>query len=166
MVCYWFHCDCIFFGVFFSNKFRYHMCCWCVCHILFEHLTCILEFFHMIYFGSGIILVCAFSCPSGVPLFLLFSSENTCDSGYGVSVFIFPNLVFGHFSIFGVTIKYWLLIGWNFYQVFCWVQWLGFILVWIYNRHPQRFCIGEWIWLQSKFYLGSFLVHFLEFLLA
>ena len=71
-VCYWFHCDCISFGVCFSNLLWAYMCSWCVCHILFEHFSCILECCHMIYFGFSIILVCAFSCPSDVTIFLFF----------------------------------------------------------------------------------------------
>ena len=85
--------------------------------------------------------------------------------GSGVSAFIFPNLIFDNLSLFGVTVKCWLLIGWKIIY-FCLVHWLEFIWVWLYNRHPQRFCIGDWIWLRGPFRLGSFLVHCLEFLLA
>ena len=37
-------------------------------------------------------------------------------SGSGVSAFIFPNLILGHFSHFGVTVKCWLLIGCKKYR--------------------------------------------------
>ena len=32
VMCYWFQCDCIFFGVCVINLFWAYMCCWCVCH--------------------------------------------------------------------------------------------------------------------------------------
>ena len=92
-----------FFGDCFRNVVRYYMCCLCVCNILFEHLRCILECCHMIYFGPGIVLVCDFYCPPDVTLFLFFSGI-TWGSGSGASAFIFPNLISGHFSPFGVTI--------------------------------------------------------------
>ena len=86
------------FGVCFINIVWAYMCCLCVCHILFEHLRCILECCHMIYFGPGIILVCAFSCYSYDTLFLLFFSLVTCGNSTGVSAFIFPNLIFVIFN--------------------------------------------------------------------
>ena len=89
------------------------MGCLCVCNIIFEHLSFILECSHMIYSGPGIILVCEFYRPSDVTLLLLFFSGITRVSGSGASNFIISNLIFGNFSLFGVTVKYWLLIDWK-----------------------------------------------------
>ena len=70
----------------------------------------------MIYSGPGIILVCAFSCPSDNTIFLFFPSGVIWGNGTGVSAFIFPIIFFGDFSL--LPVKYWLLIGWKYYQIF------------------------------------------------
>ena len=76
-----------FSGYILENIVWAYMCCWCVYHILFEHLRCILECCHMIYFGPGIILVCAFSCPSNDTIFLFFSLGS-----HGAVVLVYPLL--------------------------------------------------------------------------
>ena len=75
----------------------------------FEHLRCILECCHMLYSGPGIIIVYAFSCPSDVNFFLLFFSGITWGRGTGVSTFIFQMSFVVIFTIFGVTVKSWLI---------------------------------------------------------
>ena len=120
VVCYWFHCDCIFLGVCEKNVFWAYIFCWCVCYIIFEYLRCILECCHMIYYGPGIIPVCDFSCPSDATFTVFPPLE-----WHGAVVlmypnFIFPNIISGTFSIFGVTIKSWLLIGWKKISFFAW----------------------------------------------
>ena len=45
------------------------------------------------------------------------------------------------------------------------VHLLELLWVFLHDRHSQRFCIGEWLWLVWNFRLGTFLVHLLEFLL-
>ena len=65
----------------------------------------------MVNSGSGIIFVCDFSFSSDVNCFLFFFSGITWVIGSGAYAFNFPNLVFGIFSIFGVTVKSWLLTG-------------------------------------------------------
>ena len=141
------------------------MCLCCVCHIYFEHFRCILECCHMFDFVPGIILVCAFSCPSDVTFYLYFLLRGHMWQWYWCIRFYYFKSRVWPFSIFGVTVKSWFLVGWGKIEFF-WVHWLDFIWLWLYIRHTQRFCIGDWIWLQCTFYLGSFLVHFLEFLLA
>ena len=165
MVWKWFQCDCIFLWLCFSNVVWAYMCCWCVCHILFDHLRYILECCHMIYFGPGIILMCVFSFPFGDTIFLFFNLWHHMGQWFWYIHFYFPNIVFGDFSLFGVTVKCWLLIGRNNYRFFL-VHWLEFIWLCLHNRYPQMFCIVDWIWLRCHFHLGSFLVHLLEFLLA
>ena len=141
------------------------MCCWCFCLIHFEILRCILECCHMIDCGPGIIPVCSFSCPSGVTFFLLFLLWCHLGKSYWCIHFSSSHIIFDHFIIFGVTVKSWPLIGWEKLPVFL-GSLVEFIWVCLYNRHPLRLCIGEWVWLQCTFHLGSFLVHFLDFLLA
>ena len=41
----------------------------------------------------------------------IYSSGITWGSGTDLSAFIFPNIILGNISIFGVTVKSWLLIG-------------------------------------------------------
>ena len=93
----------------------------------------------------GIIFVCTCSCHSDVTFSCFSTSGITWGCGYGVSTFIFPDIIFGNFSVLNVTVKFLILIGWKNYRLFCWVKYLKFIWVCLYNRHPQRLCIGEWI---------------------
>ena len=95
--------------------------------------------------------------------FPLFPPWGHMGQWYYCICFYFSKSCFWSFSL--LAVKCWLLIGWK-NRVFCLVRWLVFIWVCLYNMHPQRFCIGEWIWLRCPFRLGYFLVHFLGFLLA
>ena len=80
----------------------------------------------MIYSGSGIILVCAFSCPFDVTFSLLFSLWYQMGKWYWCICLYFLNLIFGNFPLFGVTVKSWLLIGWKNYRFFSWfISWIS-----------------------------------------
>ena len=105
---------------------------------------------------------CSYHSDVTFPCFYTSGIPWGCTSG--VSTLIFSNIIFGNFPIFGVTLKFLLLIGWKL-PFFLWVKWLKFIWVCLYNRHPKRLCIGGWLSLGCTFHLVSFLVHLLEFLL-
>ena len=102
-----------FFGVYFITIVWDYMYFCCVCHIHFEDWRWILECCHMVDSWPGIIFVCASSCRYNVIFPCVFSSDIKWGSGTDVSNFIFSNPIFGYLSIFGVTVKSWLLIGWT-----------------------------------------------------
>ena len=60
----------------------------------------------------------------------------------GLSAFIFPVFIFGLFHFYWCNCNFfaWLKMC----RFFCWVYWLGFLWAFLYYRHPQRLCIGEW----------------------
>ena len=64
--------------------------------------------------------MCAFSCPSSVIIFLLFLLWDHMGQWFCYIRFYFSTLIFGHFSLFGVTFKCWLLIGWKNNVFFAW----------------------------------------------
>ena len=141
----------------------FFMCLSCpLCNVF----GCILECCHMVESWPSIILMCAFYCHYDVTSPLFLTSGFTLGCGSGVFSFIFPNIIIGYFPIFGVTVKSWLLIDWKKIIVFLLGSLVGFNIGMPLQQSPQRFLIGEWIWLRCTFHLGSFLVNFLEFLLA
>ena len=96
------------FRVCFINLVWAYMCCLCDCHILCEHLRCILEFCHMIYSGPGIILVSAFSYPSYDTIFLLFFLWGHMGQWFWWIHCYFSNIIVGIFHFKDLNAGFWL----------------------------------------------------------
>ena len=139
------------------------------CSVHFKQIWCTFESCHMVDSLSdwpSIILVCTGSFQYDVT-FLRFSLLWSHGATALFYQLLFLNYHFDNFPIFGVTIKFSLLIGWKQnHRVFWWMHWLKLLQICLQNRHLQSFCIVEWLWLGCNFRLGSFLVHLMEFLLA
>ena len=139
------------------------MCCRFFCNFLFEHLRCILECCHMLYFRPSILIVCDFYCPSGVTFSLLFSLWYHMGICFWCICFYFSNLIFWYFSIFGIIDKSQLLIGW---ENCCFLDWFtgwsssGYVST-IGNLRGSEFLTGFdykllFIWVPSWFTDWSF----------
>ena len=112
-----------------------------------------------------VLYLCLLFFPTLMSPFGVFSTSGiTWDFAPGVLVFILPISVFGKFPF--SWCNYWIFAGLKFNQGFWWMHLLKLFWVWIYDGHPHRLCIGEWIWLVCIPHLDSFLVHLLEFLLV
>ena len=113
---------------------------------VFKHIGCSFECCHMVDSldaWTGIILVWTVSFNTDVTLYNLPPLVS-----HGVALLVYPLfssiIIFGNFSFLGVTVKFLILIDWKNDRFFCWVHWLDFLCVCLYNSHPQRLFIGGW----------------------
>ena len=166
-MCYWFHCDFIYILGSVLEMTSDNIFVVDVSVIYFLNIWGVLLNF-VTWFNLDLVLyLCVPFLALLMSLFYCcFPSGITWGIGSDVSAFMISNIIFGNFSLFGVTVKCWLLIGWKKNHIFCLVHWLDLIWVCLYNRHPKMFFISDWFWLRCTFHLGYFLVKLFEFLLA